>query len=159
MENTHNYLQVLSESLDKKIVILNELSELTEAQKHIVDSTTFDEEEFNKNVEKKSGLITELQKLDKGFQLLYNNVKDQLQDRKDMYAAEIEGLQSKIKLILDKNASLQVAEARNKELIEKKFASLKKEVRQVKKTRAMAANYYKSMNNITDEPHFLDKKN
>jgi hypothetical protein len=43
-------------------------------------------------------------------------------------------------------------------MVTKRFATLKKEARQVKKNRNLAANYYKSMNNISSEPYFLDKK-
>ena len=75
MDNTKNYLQVLSESLDKKILILDEISKLTEIQKDIVSADSFDDEAFDSNVEKKAGLIYELVKLDNGFQILYDNVK------------------------------------------------------------------------------------
>ena len=159
MENTQNYLQVLSESLDKKTVILKELQRLTGIQKEIVEAEEFDDEAFNANVEMKAALITELQKMDNGFQILYNNTKDQLESGRERYASEIKVLQQKISVIMDLNASLQVAEANNKKLVEKRFAALRKEVHQVKKSKATAANYYKTMNNITSEPYFLDKKN
>ncbi len=158
MNDTKNYLMVLSESLDKKIVILDELDTLTDEQKVIVEADAFEDEKFNANVEQKAALINELQKLDTGFQLLYDNIKKQIENDREQYKAEIKDLQSKITIILDKNASLQVAEARNKILVEKRFAILKREARQVKKSRDMAANYYKTMNNISGEPYFLDKK-
>ena len=158
MDNTKNYLQVLSESLDKKILIIDELSKLTEIQKDIVSADSFDDEAFDNNVEQKAGLINELIKLDNGFQILYDNVKKLIEGNKDMYKEEILLMQDKIRSISDKNASLQVAEARNKELISKRFAVLKREARQMKKNRSAAANYYKSMNNISNEPIFMDKK-
>ena len=63
MSEAVNYLQVLSESLDKKIDILKQLEVLTAAQKEIVDKGEFDEEAFNDNVESKAALIDELEKL------------------------------------------------------------------------------------------------
>ena len=158
MENTSNYLLILEESLGKKIVILDELTRLTSEQKEIVNAETFDDDAFDNNIEKKAALVNELGKLDNGFELLYKDVKGQLETERDRYADEIKRLQTRIKEIMDKSASLQVMEQRNNELIKNKFNSLKKEARQIKKSREMAANYYKTMNNISSEPYFLDKK-
>lgn len=158
MDNTQNYLLVLEQSLSKKINILSELERLTQVQREIVTNEQFNEEAFNDNVEQKAALINELEKLDKGFQILYDNVKAQIEDNRQTYSAEIQRLQVMIKTIMDRSAALMVLENQNKEMITKRFATLKKEARQVKKNRNLAANYYKSMNNISSEPYFLDKK-
>ena len=158
MENTQNYLLILEESLNKKIVFLDELSKLTNFQKDIVMAEEFDDEAFGKNIEQKDAIIRELEKLDRGFQILFDNVKAQIEENKEVYSAEIKRLQALVKEVLDKSTSLQVMESRNKDLVKSRFASLKKEVRQLKKSRELAANYYKTMNNISSEPYFLDKK-
>lgn len=158
MENTQNYLLILEESLNKKIVFLDELSKLTGIQKEIVEAEEFDDEAFNKNIEQKDAIIRELEKLDRGFQILYDNIKAQIENNRDTYATEIKRLQELIKEVLDKSTNVQVMENRNKDLVRSRFASLKKEVRQLKKSRELAANYYKTMNNISSEPYFLDKK-
>lgn len=158
MENTQNYLLILEESLNKKIVFLDELSNLTNLQKDIVLADDFDDEAFNKNIEQKDALIKELEKLDRGFQILYDNIKAQIENNRETYATEIRRLQGLIKDVLDKSTNLQVMENRNKDLVKSRFASLKKEVRQLKKSRELAASYYKTMNNISSEPYFLDKK-
>lgn len=158
MDNTQNYLLVLEQSLSKKINILSELERLTQVQREIVTKEQFDEEAFNDNVEQKAALINELEKLDKGFQILYDNVKAQIEDNRQTYSVEIQRLQEMIKTIMDRSAALMVLENQNKEMVTKRFATLKKEARQVKKNRNLAANYYKSMNNISSEPYFLDKK-
>lgn len=158
MDNTQNYLLVLEQSLSKKINILSELERLTQVQKEIVLREQFDEEAFNDNVEMKAAQINELERLDKGFQILYDNVKAQIEDNRQAYSSEIQRLQVMIKSIMDKSAALMVLENQNKEMVTKRFATLKKEARQVKKNRNLAANYYKSMNNISSEPYFLDKK-
>ena len=155
---TENYLQVLSNSLDKKIVILDQLAKLTESQKLIAQADDFDDEAFQKTLDEKSELIENLEKLDSGFQTLYDKIKAQIEVDKDRYKKEIAELQTKIKEILDRSASLQVAEQKNRNIICKRFSELKKEVHQVKKARDTAANYYKTMNNITTEPYFMDQK-
>lgn len=158
MENTQNYLQILEESLSRKITILDELERLTMSQREIVQADEFDEEVFNTNVEQKAALIREIEKLDRGFQLLFDNVKNQLDSDRGQYAEEIKRLQELVKGVMDRSTELQVMEARNKDMIKSRFAALKKEARTIKKSREMAANYYKTMNNISSEPYFLDKK-
>lgn len=158
MDNTKNYLQMLSESLDKKIIILNELQKLTDRQRQLAMESEFDMEAYEAAVDGKDTLIEELNKLDGGFQILYDNISVQLKDNRQLYAEQIRVLQAKIKLILDKSTSLQVAEKHNKEMITSKFATMRQEIRQVKKSRATAANYYKTMNSITSEAYFLDQK-
>ena len=113
-----NYLQVLSESLDKKIDILKQLEALTAAQKEIIDKGEFDEEAFNDNVDSKAALIDELEKLDTGFQILYDNIKNQIEGNKDRYKQEIAALQVKIKTITDLSLALQVAELYGTDLIQ-----------------------------------------
>ena len=158
MENTQNYLQILEESLSRKITILDELERLTMSQREIVQADEFDEEVFNTNVEQKAALIREIEKLDRGFQLLFDNVKKQLDSDRAQYSEEIKRLQELVKGVMDRSTELQVMEARNKDMIKSRFAALKKEARTIKKSREMAANYYKTMNNISSEPYFLDKK-
>lgn len=158
MENTKNYLQVLSESLDKKITILDKLEALTAQQKSIAQAEEFDDDAFDANTDGKAKLIAELEKLDNGFQILYDNIKAQITCNKELYRQQIEQLQAKISMILDKNAALLVEEENNRKLIAARFTSLKKEVYQIKKSRDMAASYYKNMNNISSEAYFYDNK-
>ncbi len=158
MENTSNYLMILEESLTKKNLILDELTKLTSEQKDIVTAEDFDDTEFEGNIEKKAALVNELVKLDNGFELLYANVRTQLEADRNAYAADIKRLQELIRQITDKSTSLQVMEQRNNDLIRKRFSELKRETRQIKKSREMAASYYRTMNNISSEPYFLDKK-
>ena len=158
MSTSENYLQVLSESLDKKIIILKELERLTAEQKTIVDANDFDEEAFNTNVNKKAALIEEIEKLDKCFQILYNNIKSQIEGNREQYKSQIVELQGKIKIILDYSSSLQVAEKRNNTLIRNRFNDMRKEVHQVKKNREAASNYYKNMNNLSSQSYFMDQK-
>lgn len=158
MENANNYLQVLSESLDKKITVLDKLEALTVHQKELAEAEEFDDEAFEASTDCKAQLIEELEKLDNGFQILYDNIKAQITGNKERYKQEIQMLQGKISSILDKNAALLVAEENNRKLIAARFTSLKKEVYQIKKSRDTAASYYKNMNNISSESYFYDNK-
>ena len=57
MEDMANYLQALSDSLDKKIGILDRLAILTDKQRNIATAQTFDDEEFQKTLDEKEELI------------------------------------------------------------------------------------------------------
>lgn len=158
MENTASYLLIMMESLNKKVSILDELIELTELQKKLLHSAEFDDNAFNDSIDKKSFLIGELEKLDNGFQSLFDRISSEIEGKREIYRSEIKDMQDKITMIMDKSVHLQTLEARNKALADKTFISLKKEVKEMKKSRQTAANYYKSMNKITEESFFVDKK-
>lgn len=68
-------------------------------------------------------------------------------------------MQVKIKTITDLSLALQVAEQRNNVIVRNRFNSIRKDVYQAKKNREVASNYYKSMNNISSQSYFMDKKN
>lgn len=158
MDTTQNYLQVLSDSLDKKTAILEELETLTLAQKELAKAEAFDDEAFENNVAKKDKLIEQLLRLDAGFETLYNNIKCQLEDKRELYRNEIKELQDKLKRIMDYSMRIQVEEEANRKLMASRFTILKKEAVQIRKNQSVAANYYKTMNNISSEPYFMDKK-
>ena len=103
MEDMANYLQALSDSLDKKIGILDRLAILTDEQRNIATAQTFDDEEFQKTLDEKEELIGKLTRLDTGFQILYDNIKAGLDKNREMYKNDIHAVQSRIKKILDKN--------------------------------------------------------
>ena len=89
---------------------------------------------------------------------MYNNVKAELDGNREIYAAEIKRLQGKITQVMEKSSHLMAEEQRNKDRVTAKFASRRKEISSVKKNQQYAANYYKTMNKVTSEPVFMDKK-
>ena len=59
---------------------------------------------------------------------------------------------------MEKSSHLMAEEQRNKDRIKNGFASRRREVSSIKKNQQYAANYYKTMNKVTSEPVFMDKK-
>ena len=155
---TDNYLTILDAGLVKKIDILNQLIDISDEQKKIIEAENFDDTAFDETTTRKGELIERLMGLDNGFQALFDNVKDTVEGRRGHYAREIRGLQDKISTITELSSRLQSMERVNKELVSKRFSVLHKEASQAKTNRQKAANYYKTMNRITDEPVFMDKK-
>lgn len=155
---TESYINILEDSLKRKIEILDAIESLNVQQKTIIDAETFDEEAFGRIVEQKATFIDKLNGMDQGFQLLYDNVKGELDRDRVRYEQEIKHIKEMITQIIEKSNHIMVEEHRNKEKIKGRFAMRRKEISSVKKNQQYAANYYRNMNKMTSEPVFMDKK-
>ncbi len=158
MSMTESYLTILESSLDRKLGILDSLEKLNTEQEAVLGAASFDEEAFGHIVGQKAELVDQLNAMDEGFQLVYDNVKAELDKNREGYSAEIKSLQGRITQIMEKSSHLMAEEKRNKDRITAKFAQRRREIGSVKKNQQYAANYYKTMNKVTSEPVFMDKK-
>lgn len=155
----NEYIQMLADSMVKKSEILSELIEKTNIQKEVVSVPEVDWDVFDKIVEDKGNLIDELSKMDDGFEVLYERVKEELSVNKAAYKTEIAAMQTLIKEVTEKSTELQAMEHRNKALIEQRFAESKKAIKQSKMGSKAAMEYYQRMNNLKNvDPHLMDKK-
>ena len=77
-----NYLTVLEESLMKKNAILDSIQEASRKQNELLKCEKLDLERFDELVEEKDGYLKELEKLDEGFEILYDKVKQELLENK-----------------------------------------------------------------------------
>ncbi len=107
----------------------------------------------------KAELIDQLERLDDGFASLFARVREQLDGRKEQYAGEIKSMQQLIRKVTELSVKVEAQEQRNKVLADKQFSTLKKEVREAKRSTQMASRYYKSMSKVDIAPQFMDKKN
>lgn len=158
MSMTESYLTILESSLNRKLGILDSLEKLNTEQEAVLGAASFDEEAFGNIVGQKAELVEQLNAMDEGFQLVYDNVKAELDKNSEDYSAEIKSLQGRITQIMEKSSRLMAEEKRNKDRITAKFAQRRREIGSVKKNQQYAANYYKAMNKVTSEPVFMDKK-
>ena len=154
-------MDMLEESLIKKLDIMSEIEAENERQKEILsDPDNVDELAFDDTVDKKGELIDKLIAIDDGFQTLFDRVKEEVNANKDEYADQIRRMQALIQDITAKSASIEAAEHRNKRLAEKYFDTARRKMNTSKQTSAAAFNYYRTMNNFKDiPPQFMDKKN
>ena len=109
-------------------------------------------------MELKSECIDELNRLDEGFQMVYDRVKEDVQMYKQNYKSDIERLQQLIREVTSLSAAIQTQEARNKLQVEHRFRQLREETKTAKRSMSMANQYYKNMAQISSEPQFMDKK-
>lgn len=156
----NNSLDVLSESLDRKIAVLHEIEEYNEQQRQTFESDNPDMALFDRAIEKKEELISRLEKLDEGFEILYKNLSEELKANRDKYADKIRELQQKITVITELSVSIQATEARNKKLIERYFSKERESIRSGRVGSRAAYDYYKSMTGAgLGGSHFMDSKN
>jgi len=156
--SAENYLQIMTDSLIKKKDILTKLVALNDVQENIINKPEFDEVDFNKNVDDKAELIEQLIKLDEGFNVVFERVKEQLSENKEAYSSQIKVMQGLIKEVTELAANVEAKENRNKSLVESRFAAMRREINDAKRSTQMANTYYKNMNKLNYEPQFMDKK-
>lgn len=154
-----NSLEVLSESLDMKIQVLKEIEEYNKKQTEAFSKDEPDMTGFDEAIEEKGILIEKLEKLDEGFEVMYEKVSALLSKDREKYAEKIRELQSKISIITDLSVSIQAQEARNKSLIENYFLKAKRGIRNGRVGSKAAYDYYKNMSGMNVvEAQFLDSK-
>ena len=159
MENM-DYVVMLRESLEKKADILRVLQIRNQEQAAILQDPNTTPDDLEKNMNMKSELIDRIIMLDEGFQQLFGRVKTIIEADRETYADEIRIMQELIKKVTDLTADVEASEYRNKEYAKARFANIKKEVREIKKSNDVVTSYYKNMmaHNKADDPSFLDKK-
>ena len=104
---TGNYLQIMIDSLIKKKDILQKIVEYNTEQESILKEAEFNGDAFQKNMELKSECIDELNRLDEGFQMVYDRVKEDVQMYKQNYKSDIERLQQLIREVTSLSAAIQ----------------------------------------------------
>ena len=153
------YLTIMIQSLKKKSAVLDAIIELNIRQKEELENPGLDPDDFDACVEEKAKQIEQLGLLDAGFQEGYDKIKADLQTNQQEYREEIAEMQEYIRRLTDKSATIQAQEARNKDLMTQKFASVRKQVKEVRKSQKVVNQYYKSMmKSGYMEPQFTDNK-
>ncbi len=155
----NQYINIMLQSLQKKLKVLDNIIQINKRQKEELENPSLDPDDFDKTIEEKSDLIEQLELLDNGFEKLYEKVREELQANKEEYRDEILQMQNDIRLLTEKSMEIQTQEARNKQLMEQKFASVKKQVKEIRSSQKVVNQYYKNMmKKGYTEPHFLDNK-
>lgn len=151
--------QILLQSLEKKNGILDEMIIQNKAQEELLKQENLDMDAFDKAIDRQSAYVEELDKLDNGFEAVYDRVRNELMHNKEQYRAEIAAMQTLIQAITDKIATLNAGNMRNKILAENQFKKQKQAIgNSVSKTK-VARNYYNSMNHLNYvSPQFYDNK-
>ncbi len=156
---TENYLQIMIESLEKKIDVLDKALALDKRQLALATAQPFDNDSYNKSMEEKGELIDELNKLDDGFTSTYELVRDEVQANPKAYASQVERMQTLIRMAMDKGVALEVQEKRGKQAIQNVVNAKRLAIKEQKRSVVVARQYYKAMSKInTVDPQLMDKR-
>lgn len=158
MTECQKYLEILLDSLEKKIGILDQLLAYNEKQGQIIKEN-LNMDEFDLVISQKAELIQALTRLDAGFQAIYDRIREEFLQNKELYKNEIVKLQQAIGLVSDKSIEVEASEARNKKAVETYFSYTRSHLQQNRKNVRAASDYYKSMSqmNFVDS-QMIDKK-
>lgn len=158
MDNKSTYIQVMIQSLNRKIGVLEKIIGYTQEQEHVLKEEV-DLDQFGDLIDEKQKWIEQLNLLDTGFEKLFERVKEEIQLHREQYHEEIVQMQGLIKKITDLGVVLQTSELRNKVRFEQYSANKKKEIREFKMSNTSASKYYQNMaNQHQGQSYFLDKK-
>lgn len=158
-ETGRTYIDIMQQSLNKKLQVLHAIEEENARQKLALEDPEGAVEVFDETVEAKSRLIEQLDQLDSGFEKLFERVRDELSGNRERYGAQIEQMQTTIRRITDLSVALQKQEAQNKSLMVAKIATVKKQAKSVRTNAQATSRYSQSMmrTSVVD-PQFMDDK-
>lgn len=154
-----NCVQILVQSLEKKSQVLDKIIEQGNLQETILKQDKFDMDAFEKSIDEQNRLIEDLDKLDRGFESLYDRIREELLTHKEKYTVEIKRMKELIQQITDKVVIVNAAELRNKRMAENQFKKEKIAIQQSVSKSKVARDYYNSMNKLNCvAPQFYDSK-
>ncbi|MBD5475766.1 MAG: hypothetical protein HDR17_07270 [Lachnospiraceae bacterium] len=151
--------QILMESLEKKNRILDEIIRENEVQEKILKEEELDMDALDESTDRLGVFAEQLERLDDGFEAVYDRTREELIANKENYRREITRMQELIGQITDKVVKINAAQLRNKRQADSQFKKSRdqigKAVSQVKASR----NYYNNMNRLNYvAPQFYDNK-
>ena len=156
---TNSYVDIMIQSLNKKIQVLEEIEKLNLIQKELLEDEKSDADDFDQTVERKAALIEQMSQLDSGFDKLFERVRDEITAKRSAYSDKIKVMQDCIRRITDLSMELQKQEARNKDLMIQKFAFIREKAKVVRTNKKAVNQYYKNMMNLHYvDPQFMDNK-
>ncbi|MFP4697143.1 MAG: hypothetical protein ACLFMO_00400 [Eubacteriales bacterium] len=160
MGQIESYIEILIDSLIQKKALLLKLNKETKKQAKIANKDEFKLIEFEETIKEKEKLLKQVELLDNGFNGIYERVRHDLINSKEQYKDKIIEFKKIINEISELSITIQVAEERNKNSIEKQLSKYKKEVKQFKQNKKSVTSYYKSMSKThKGESYFVDRKN
>ncbi len=153
------YLSILIDSLKKKNVLLDDVHRISKQQNELLQLPTVDFELFDQSVDEKDVFVQQLLKIEEGFELIYDKIKDELPQRKTEFKEEIQQLQEYIALIMEKSMTIQALENRNQQMIQQSLQEERKKLGEGRRSSKVALDYYQTVNkNAVAPPQFLDRK-
>ena len=156
------YITAMQDSLKSKYEVLKRIFEITKQQEQMLsfEDADMDMDAFDELLGKKDVLIRQIEELDKGFQGVFERVKDDIEKNKQEYKPRILEMQNLIRQITDLGVKIQALEERNKSRFES-FLGHKRQEIQGFRANSKAVNLYnqhRANQHQEWQSYFLDKK-
>ena len=152
-------LQILLDSLKQKVEILTAVETKSREQAELLTDPDVSLEVLDRNMNENSELVEEIVRLDAGFETLYESIREELLSNKGAYKEQIRVIQTYVAEIMDKSASIEAIEARNKAAVEMIFQNRKRTLQHKKTASSVARQYQKTAKSLNViNPHFVDSK-
>lgn len=160
MEKEMVYISALEDSLQKKSEVMKELLELTREQGEILAQQDMEQKRFEEILNQKDAMLVELDKLDRGFEQIFQKVREPLADKKKQYRSQILQMQDLIRSITDCGVQIEAQEKKNQTAFQKYLVKERQEIKMSKASNRTALSYYQ---NMPDQHHswqtyFMDQK-
>ena len=151
--------QILLQSLEKKNALLDRMIQQNGVQEEILKQDEFDMDAFDEAINQQDSYVEQLEKLDQGFETVYDRVRAELMENRERYRSEITRMKEQIQQITDKIVTLNAGNMRNKMLAENQFKKKRQEIGNGASKNKVAKNYYNNMNKLNYvSPQFYDNK-
>ena len=85
----NSYIEILKQSLTKKIELLDTIMALNVLQKDMLENPDLDPDELEENLNHKADLVEQLSKLDDGFSQIYDRVRADLTENRGAYSEDV----------------------------------------------------------------------
>ncbi len=158
----NSYVKILIDSLKDKNELLDEVAAEDASQAEILRSEEPDLEALQKSQERIGELAVRLDKLNEGFESVYDRVRGDLQGDKDKYRDEILLMQELITDITGKAVKIEAEQNRNKAAAERAFKNKRSSLKDQRNAVQKINMYANQMHNVIPKGQmdaaFLDKK-
>lgn len=146
MDHITTYLQIMIDSLKKKVNTLDELIRLSMIQNSHLSQDALPIETFEEIIDKKERALKMIEELDMGFEKVYSRISTQLMEEKHRYRIEIETMQSLLKDIINKGVTLKSIESNNKKSFSNVIGQKKEDYQLNKNNYRFVKQYNQSVN-------------
>lgn len=160
MENENRvYVNMMEDSLERKKRVLMRLLEQTREQEQLLRDEGMNPDRFLEILDEKGTQIDELNRLDEGFDRLFQAVEKEINANRSAYESQIRRMQKLIGEVTELGIQIQALEHQNSGHLKVYLANQRKEIREFHLNNRTAASYFQNMANAGsgNEPYYFDK--
>ena len=121
MDQTFTYVSIMQQSLERKKKYLQDILNITKEQETIAKGKKFDDISLLSSSSLEI-LINNVNEIDKGFTSVYERVRAEVLENKEIFKQELSAIQRLIRECVDLGMEIETLEERNRALLEQAFA-------------------------------------